>query len=755
MNGLRIQIRGIVQGVGFRPWVYRLAKEEGIAGRIWNDSAGVVIDAFGGDGPLGTFLRRLETSAPPAAQVREVTWAEIESEPVEGFVITPSSEGEVRNISIPPDLATCDDCLDDISASGNRRFRYPFTNCTNCGPRFTIARDIPYDRAVTTMASFVMCDECSAEYGNVDDRRFHAQPNACPVCGPRLSAVDGGGEPVEGDSVALAAKHLVEGRIVAVKGLGGFHLSCDATSPDAVKRLRERKRRDEKPFAVMVESLEDAEALALLTEQERRMLLSVERPIILARRRMESILAEEVAPKNRLIGLMLPYTPLHHLLLAEAGRPLVMTSGNVSEEPIVQSNEEALEKLRGIADLMLLHDREIETRCDDSVVRVLGTSPVILRRSRGWVPRPVSLREPVGRTVLACGAHLKNTFAFAHGSSVTLGAHIGDLENVETLDSYEKSIERMQRFLEVEPELIAHDLHPDYLSTRYAQSRPEPRIAVQHHHAHVAGVMAEHGINGPALGIAWDGTGLGTDGVAWGGEILLAEYHAFQRIATLRPIPLAGGDTAIRQIWRIALATLEDAFGGFPPVDRLQLFRTIPENEIDVVRLMLTRKFNTIDAHGAGRYFDAFGAMFLGRGRTAFEGQVSMEWNLVADETVDVPYAFDIDTSRDVWEIDLRPCVVEAVEDFLKGTVVPVISARFHETLVRAAVAVVEMSQARWGALPVVYSGGCFQNDLLVDRLLRHLSPRHVVRGNRQVPPGDGGISFGQAVVADAIARRG
>ncbi len=754
MNGVRIQIKGIVQGVGFRPWVYRVAKETGVSGRIRNDSRGVTIDAFGCHGRIEVFLNRLESSGPPAAVVRELVWSEIEHEDLSGFEITTSLENAERNVSIPPDLATCDDCVDDIADPDNRRFRYPFTNCTNCGPRFTIASDIPYDRIVTTMAPFEMCEDCVREYRDVEDRRFHAQPNACSVCGPSLDVTDAAGNVIEGDPIGLASRALVEGEIVAVKGLGGFHLSCDATNPAAVRRLRSRKRRDEKPFAIMVPDVGDADSVAMISERERKMLVSVERPIVLVRRKPETCLASEVAPNNKLVGVMLPYTPLHHLLLDAVGRPLVMTSGNLSEEPIAQSNEEALTRLGGIADLFLIHDREIETRCDDSVVRVLGTGPVILRRSRGWVPRPVALREPVSRSILGCGAHLKNTFAIASGSDVTLGPHIGDLENIETLGSYEASIERMLKFLEIKPELVAHDLHPQYLSTRYAETRSEPRIAVQHHHAHVAGVMAEHWIDGPAIGLAWDGTGYGTDGEAWGGEVLLAEYHRFDRIATLRPIPLAGGDTAIRQVWRVALAVLEDAFEGFPPIDRLPLFAAISENEIDVVRLMLTKRFNTVNAHGAGRYFDAFGAMFLGRGHSSFEGQVSMEWNLVADDTVDVPYSFDIDTSQSPWEIDLRPCIRDAVDDFMCGTVVSVIAARFHETMVRAGVATIEMAQARWGLLPVVYSGGCFQNDLLVERLVRHLSPRFVVRGNRQVPPGDGGIAFGQVVVADAIARR-
>ncbi|HUL77282.1 MAG TPA: carbamoyltransferase HypF, partial [Vicinamibacteria bacterium] len=556
VEGKRIQVRGTVQGVGFRPWIYRLAHEEGLSGRVRNDARGVTIEAFGHPEALAAFLRRIGTEAPPAARVREVEEESIPAETVPGFAILPSEGEGGRRVSIPPDLATCPECLREVRDPGDRRHLYPFTNCTHCGPRFTIACDVPYDRPATTMARFPMCADCRREYEDPLDRRFHAQPVACPACGPVLALADATG-PVaaKGDALVVAAAELVRGRIVAVKGLGGYHLACDATSSEAVRRLRERKKRDEKPFAVMVADLPAARALAHVAPAEERLLDSVERPIVLVRQRSGSGLAREVAPGNPLVGLILAYTPLHHLLLEAVGRPLVMTSGNLSEEPMAAKDDEAFGRLAGIADLFLAHDREIENRCDDSVARVIAARPTVLRRSRGYVPRPIRLRRPVRRPVLACGAHLKNTFCLARGDEAWLGPHIGDLDNLEATRAFEEQVERLQRFLGVRPEVIAHDRHPDYASTRYALARPEAaKVAVQHHHAHVASALGEHGLEGPVLGVAWDGTGYGTDGTAWGGELLLVREGSFERLATLRPLRLAGSDEAIRQVWRIALA---------------------------------------------------------------------------------------------------------------------------------------------------------------------------------------------------------
>lgn len=755
ITGRRIRIRGIVQGVGFRPWVYRTAVGSGVTGRVLNDSSGVTIDAFGDPDALERFEAALQAAPPPAARITEFASAAIDAEPASAFVIVHSERAEHARVSIPPELATCDECVAEILDPTNRRYRYAFTNCTNCGPRFTIATDIPYDRAATTMASFEMCGPCRREYEDVADRRFHAQPTACPVCGPKIALQGRGGEALEvSDPVAAAAAELRDGWIVAVKGLGGFHLACDATSNAAVDLLRQRKHRDEKPLAVMARDLAAAEALAVLTDLERGLLTSVERPIVLAPKRAGGLLASGVAPRNRLVGLMLPYSPLHHLLLADVGRPLVMTSGNLAEEPIAFRNDEALRRLGGIADLFLVHDREIESRCDDSVVTVVAGRPAVMRRSRGYVPRAVQVPQPFDRPVLACGALLKNTFCLAAGDSAWLGPHIGDLENLETYDSYTASIARLERFLQIRPEVIACDMHPDYLSSAYAGGRPEAvKVAVQHHHAHVVAAMAEHGLVGPVIGVAYDGTGYGTDGTSWGGEVLVATASGFKRAGTFRPLPLTGGDKAIREPWRIALALVIDAYDGDPPPEIWRLFQGVADRELVHVRQLLRARVQTPLARGVGRYFDGFGALFLGRRRASYEGQIALEWNQIADPHVTTPYAFDVSTGSELIEVDLRPAVRAAVRDWKHGIAASTIAAAFHSTLAEATDLLVRRTAARVGRLTVVASGGCFQNTRLAESVRAALAPEFDVRLHEQVPPGDGGIALGQAVIANAIAR--
>jgi hydrogenase maturation protein HypF len=753
-EGRRIELRGTVQGVGMRPWIYRVAHEHGLTGRVWNDAAGVTIQAFGPGDTLEAFVRALEAEPPPAAVIAALETTALPVEDVADFVIVHSSHGAERRVSIPPDLATCRDCAAEIVDPANRRFRYPFTNCTNCGPRFTIATDVPYDRPATTMAAFPMCAACQREYDDPRDRRFHAQPNACPVCGPRLSLRRPDGASIDvPDAIRYAAAEIAAGRVVAVKGIGGFHLACDATSAAAVTRLRARKHRDEKPFAVMVRDLDAAQRIGVVSGEARRLLESVERPIVLVPRRDDAELAAEVAPHNPLVGLMLPYTPLHHLLLADAGVPLVMTSANLSEEPIVYRNDEAVARLGGIADVLVVHDREIVTRCDDSVAAVVAGAPMLLRRSRGYVPRAIRLRQPVATPVLACGALLKNTFCLAHGDQAWLGPHIGDLENAETFEAYQEAIARLERFVGVAGEIVAHDLHPDYLSTHYARSRSAAAVAVQHHHAHVASALAEHGIDRPVVGVAFDGTGYGTDGTAWGGEFLVGDAASVARVATFRPVALPGGDKAIRHPWRIALALLEDALGDGAPIHALRLFDTIAAGDIRGIRQMLAGGLNTPLARGVGRYFDAIGALALARPEARYEGQVAFELNMAADPSDRERYPYDTDRSSGLLEIDLRPAARDIVADLVVGVQAPVVSARFHNTLIAATADVAETLGRELGLGPrpaVVLTGGCFQNARLADGVRARLSGAHDVYLHRQVPPGDGGIALGQAVAAAA-----
>jgi hydrogenase maturation protein HypF len=757
MTGRRIRLQGTVQGVGFRPWVYRVARDAAVTGRVRNDSSGVTIEAFGPAAALDAFVDRLahDTARPAAAVVDRVLEEPIAYEHAPAFSIDASAETGEQHVSIPPDLATCPDCLAEIHDPSDRRYRYPFTNCTACGPRFTIVRFAPYDRLATTMAAFAMCPQCRCEYTTVEDRRFHAEPNACPVCGPRLDLRKADGRPQPGvDAIDEAARALREGRIVALKGIGGFQLACDATSEETVRRLRGRKHRDEKPFAVMVRTIDDAAALAELSAAERALLLSPERPIVLAARRAESGLADAVAPGNPLVGVLLANSPLHDLLLEAFGKPLVMTSGNISEEPIVIDNHDALLRLRGVADLFVLHNRDIVTRADDSVARVVAGRPVVLRRARGYAPRAIASPIPFDAAVLACGAQLKNTFCYGRGGEAVLGPHIGDLDSARVFRDYEAAIARMGQFLGVTPEIVAYDLHPDYLSTRYALGVDGAvAVGVQHHHAHVASAMAEHGLRGPVLGLAFDGTGYGTDGGAWGGELLVADYAEFTRLATFRPLPLPGGDMAIRQPWRTALALIDDAFDGEAPIEGFPVFRRIANTDLDVVLRMIHRRFNAPLAHGVGRYFDAFGALLLGRPYASYEGQIALELDCAADPGERGRYDYAIDQAPSPWQVDMRPAVRAAVFEYVGGEPASRISARIHNTLAAVSVDLVRAAARGAGRLPVVLSGGCFQNARLAESILRGLEPEFSVHLHQRVPPGDGGIALGQALVAAAQAR--
>ena len=761
--GRRIAVRGTVQGVGFRPWVYRLARDLGVAGSVQNGPEGVTIDAFATPAVLEELLARLRGEAPPSARIETLAWQPLPTParaPVTFEIVASQREGSPR-ASIPADLAMCAECAREIHDPAARRYHYPFTNCTHCGPRFSIATAVPYDRPNTTMAGFPLCDACRREYQDPDDRRFHAQPIACPRCGPRLTLLDAAAAPVATpDPLAAAAALLADGRIVALRGLGGFHLACDAGRDDAVRELRRRKRRDDKPFAVMVPDLPAAHALAHLDADEIALLTSPARPIVLVRRRRaHDALAGEVAPGCRQLGLFLPYTPLHNLLLAATARPLVMTSGNLGDEPMVVENAHALARLAGVADAFLIHDRPIALRTDDSIARVAHGAPMVMRRARGYVPEPLPVSMPFAAPVLAVGGQLKNTFCIGAGGLATLGPHVGDLDDFATYQSFVAMIERFEAFLGVKPEIVVHDLHPDYLSTRYAQERPaRARLAVQHHHAHIAAVMAEHGLYGPVLGVAFDGTGYGTDRHAWGGEIMIADYATFERVATFRAVPLAGGARAIHEPWRLALAVLDDAFDGAPPLQQLALFdpaRTeVSARDVANVRRLLATGAAVVQAHGVGRLFDAAAALVLGRPRARFEAQLAMALEDAAGDAAPAdraPYPFDLDQRGLPWQIDLRGMWRALVDDLLRGVAVARIATRFHATLAAATGHAVRAlrSPACHGPLPVALGGGCFQNALLVDLVPDALGEAPVYLP-RRVPPGDGGLAFGQAVVAAA-----
>jgi hydrogenase maturation protein HypF len=638
-----------------------------------------------------------------------------------------------------------------------RRLGYAFTSCARCGPRFSVARALPFDRDSTSMDVFPLCPACLEEYESPEDRRFHAQTTCCPACGPLLSLCGADGSPIDArDPLAETGRRLRAGEIVAIKGIGGFHLACDATSPEAVSRLRGRKRREARPFAVMVRDLAAAQKLARLDARDAALLASLERPIVLAHAQVGSGLAESVAPDTPLLGLLLPYTPLHALLLEAAGRPLVMTSGNRASEPIATQDAEAVTRLAGLADAFLLHDRFIQTRCDDSVARVVAGAPLLLRRSRGFVPRPIRLARPVTRPLLGCGAQLKNTFCLAVDDLAYLGPHVGDLESLESLDAYEEAVAHFERLLGIAPQAVAHDLHPDFASTRHALARGLPtRFGVQHHHAHVASVLAERGEPGPVLALVWDGVGYGSDGGAWGGELLGADAMDFERLATLRPLRLAGGDRAVREVWRLALAALLDAFDGAPPLDDLRLFRGLDPSRVAGVRRLLETGVQAPPAHGVGRLFDAVGALGLERTQSDYEGHVASAWEGAADPAPASVYPFRIDSGRDPVELDVRAMLRAVTHELVAGVSPALVSARFHETLAEAGAALIETIAERVGQRPVVLAGGCFQNARLTETLLARLAGRFEVWLPRAVPPGDGGIALGQVWVADARLRAG
>jgi hydrogenase maturation protein HypF len=742
---VHVAIRGAVQGVGFRPFVYRLAQELGLCGWVNNSAAGVFVEAEGSDPVVRTFVRRLESDKPAIACIQSLEATFLDPAGYAAFEIL-ASTGGVKRALVMPDLATCPACIADIFDPGNRRYRYPFTNCTNCGPRFSIVAALPYDRAATTMRGFAMCAQCEREYHDPADRRFHAQPNACPACGPQLALWNREGVELgqRHEALVATAQAIREGRIVAVKGVGGFHLMADARNQGAVTALRVRKRRDEKPFALMAPSFEQAQAYCSASDVERRLLRSPECPIVLLPRLPgENGIAASVAPGNPTLGVMLPGTPLHHLLLRELGFPVVATSGNISEEPICTDEHEAVARLRGIADVFLVHDRPILRHVDDSVVREVCGRELVLRRARGFAPLPIQIQVELA-PVLAVGGHQKNTIAAAVGTQVFISQHIGDLETEGAHQAFHSVIGAFQSLYDFTPKTIACDLHPDYLSTQYAKQSGLPLVNVQHHHAHVLSCMAENQLRPPVLGIAWDGSGMGSDGTVWGGEILHVTNSGFRRVAHLRPFRLPGNTKAVREPRRVALALLYEIFGDAAFTLDVPALRAFTPAELGPLRTMLRQRLNTPTTTSAGRLFDAFASLLNLRQVASFEGQAAMELEFALTGTKeDNSYPYAIYPRGEILWLDWKPAVRAVLAEPALDPAIA--SARFHNTLVDMAVDVV----ARMGERNVVLSGGCFQNRFLTERMVsRLLGAGYRPYWHQRVPPNDGGIALGQIMAA-------
>ena len=774
-----IRVEGVVQGVGFRPFVYTLATGLGLAGHVGNDTDGVFVEVEGAPAAVREFLVLLERDAPPLARIERITTAPLPPSGSASFAIAASGSAGPRRTLVSADTATCADCLRELADPADRRYGYPFINCTNCGPRFTIVRDVPYDRPLTTMAGFAMCERCAAEYHDPADRRFHAQPTCCPACGPRLALLDQAGNPLPADQagdprpadqawdplpadragdplpaepLAGAADLLRRGRVLAVKGLGGYHLAVDAGCETAVAALRARKHREDKPFAVLAADLAAARLLAEVDEAAADLLTSASRPIVLLPRRPGAEVAQATAPGNRQLGIMLPYTPLHHLLTGALSRPMVLTSGNVSDEPIAYDDADALARLGGIADAFLTHDRAIHIRTDDSVARVFRARPMLIRRSRGYVPEPVTLDREFPRPVLACGAELKNTFCLAKQRHAFVSHHIGDLENAETLRSFTEGIEHFRRLFDLDPQVVAHDLHPEYLSTKYALDLDGIELCgVQHHHAHIASCLADNRADGPVIGVAFDGTGYGADGTIWGGEFLLADLATFERGGHLAPVPMPGGAAAVRQPWRMAAAYLDAAFSGAPP-ESLSVVRRNEARWAAVVA-MGRRGINSPVTSSAGRLFDAVAALLGVRDVINYEGQAAVELEQLADPGEAGSYQARI---GDQTPFGISGCdlVRAAAEDTAAGIPGAIVAARFHHGVAALIEDGCLLLRERHGLATVALSGGVFQNLLLLHDTVARLEARGFrVLVHSRIPCNDGGISLGQAVVAGARDR--
>jgi hydrogenase maturation protein HypF len=774
LKSASISIRGIVQGVGFRPFVYGLAVKHNLKGWVYNTSEDVRIEVEGAAEAIRQFERELRTKTPPLAHIENIAIEYHRPVGYEDFGIRKSQAEKGKYQLISPDVATCQACLDELLNPEDRRYRYPFTNCTNCGPRFTIIEGMPYDRPKTTMRYFQMCPQCQTEYDNPLDRRFHAQPNACPKCGPQVQLIDNQGNVVnESNPIGAASRLLNEGKIVAIKGLGGFLLACDATNDRAVRTLRQRKNRPSKPFAIMVTTVDEAKKHCYILPEEEELLTSPQSPIVLMIRREGSSVSREVAPNLWFLGIMLPYTPLHHILLRDAGRPLVMTSGNFSEEPIARDNDEALRRLSGIADYFLVHNRDIYSRYDDSVTIVERGTSQLLRRARSYAPYPVRLPFKT-RQVLGCGAEEKNTFCLTKDIYGFVSQHIGDMENMETLEHYDSTISLYKGLFHIEPEIVAHDLHPDYLATKYARELGESGlklVPVQHHHAHIASCMADNGLESPVIGVAFDGTGMGADGNIWGGEFLVADCRGFRRAGHLEYLPLPGGAAAITRPYRTAIGYIltllgENALNAVIASEAKQCqsasIGQVSEVEMEIIKRQIERKINSPLCSSVGRLFDAISALLGIRGEIDYEGQAAVELEMaaysgaiaasVSDEAISSAqenYPYSTVTDRGVRIVGLSGLLAAVIEDLRRGVSEGTIAVRFHNTVAQMTNEMCQSIANDTGITQVALSGGVFQNRLLLRRTVGLLeNSGFQVFTHKQVPCNDGGISLGQAVIA-------
>ncbi|MGB8507006.1 MAG: carbamoyltransferase HypF [Pyrinomonadaceae bacterium] len=757
----QILVRGLVQGVGFRPYIFALATGRALRGRVLNNTTGVLIDVEGDDRAIEEFINEITSNPPPLSQIESIQRRDIsDAANYRDFRIVESATNGERLTPISADTGTCADCLEELFDPANRRYRYPFINCTNCGPRFTIIEGIPYDREQTTMRDFEMCTDCRAEYENPLDRRFHAEPTACPRCGPRLSLTEADGRAVElddGEDIIGRVRLLLSaGKIVVIKGIGGFHLSCDATDAAAVERLRQRKYREDKPFALMAKSIAVIKEYCLVSEAEEALLNSVRRPVVLLERRVDARLAEAVAPCVNTLGFMLPYTPLHHLIVENFDRPLVMTSGNVSDEPICYEDDEANRRLNRLADYFLSHDRRIHIRTDDSVARIAVGREMILRRSRGYAPAPVRVGFTFEREILACGAELKNTFCLTRGPYAFLSHHIGDLENLETLSSFEQGIEHYKRLFHLHPEVVAYDLHPEYLSTKYALALEgtQTKIGVQHHHAHVASCMADNRVEGEVIGVAMDGLGFGTDGRMWGGEFFVADFQAAERIAHLAYIPMPGGAKAIREPWRMAAVYLHRALGDDFLNTEIPFVQNLDRRAWTTLRRMTETGTNSPETSSMGRLFDAVSCLLGLRSVVNYEGQAAIELEAIADRSRIQGYEFEF--AEDGSIICAEAVIRRAVEDLLEGLAPQTVSAKFHFGVAALIATIARRVRDERKLNRVALSGGVFQNMFLLENTCRMLkADGFEVLTHSRVPTNDGGISLGQAAVASARLASG